>query len=358
MVNEKAFSQQFATDSARWRAVSENNERADGIFFYAVKTTGVYCRPSCTSKLPRCENVEYFQTAREAEKAGYRACKKCKPVSASTRQETEEKIIRACRILEQSEVTIKLKDLAEKIELSPFHFHRLFKKIVGITPKQYAMRQRAQRFQQQLGNSTSVTDAIYSSGFGSSGSAYDSKREQLAMEPRTYRRGAAGITIMYGIASCFLGWVVVGATERGICAVEFGDEPKRLPDRLQQRFPKAKLEEGDAPFQEILREVVDFIESPRKHFQLPLDIQGTAFQQQVWELLRQIKPGETMSYSEVATRLGKPGANRAVASACSANALAVIIPCHRVISKSGKAGGYRWGAARKKKLLESEQEES
>ena len=349
-------SAQFSTKSARWQAVCANDPAADGIFYYAVTTTGIYCRPSCRSKLPNQENVEFFPTPEHAQRAGYRPCKRCKPAAVSKTIETEEKIIRACRIIEESQVSIKLEELAARVHLSPYHFHRLFKKIIGITPKQYASRHRSERFQQQLRKSLSVTDAIYSSGYGSSGSAYDAKRDQLAMWPKAYRRGAAGITIHYGITTCFLGWVIVAATERGICAVEFSDEPAALTEQLQKRFPRAQLEKGDSSFQTLIKEVVDFIESPQERFHIPLDIQGTAFQQHVWEMLRQIKPGETMSYGEVAARLGKPKASRAVASACSANPLAVVIPCHRVISKTGKPGGYRWGAERKKKLLESEQE--
>lgn len=232
----------------------------------------------------------------------------------------------------------------------------MFKKIVGITPKQYASRQQSQRFQSHLKTSQSVTDAIYSSGYGSSGSAYDKKRDQLAMQPKAYRKGAAGITITYGVARCFLGWVIVGATDRGICAIEFGNDAELLPEQVQTRFPNAQLKKADVAFKTLLEEVVEFIESPQRAFEVPLDIQGTAFQQEVWEVLRQIKPGETVSYTDVAERMGKSSAVRAVASACASNKLAVVIPCHRVISKSGKTSGYRWGAERKVKLLQLEKE--
>jgi len=349
-------SAQFNTDDARWNAVSENRPDADGVFYYAVLTTGIYCRPSCRSKLPNRDNVEYFTASDDAEAAGYRACKRCKPTALSKAEETEQRIIRACRIIEDSETSIKLDDLATEVELSPYHFHRLFKKIVGITPKQYRSRHLSRRFQKNLRTSPSVTDAIYSSGYGSSGSAYDKKRGQLAMKPGIYRKGAEGVTIVYGLARCFLGWVIVAATDRGICAVEFGDDPEALPEQVQSRFPNSQLNKADSGFKKLINEVVDFIGSPKEIFQVPLDIQGTAFQQQVWEVLRQIKPGETMSYTDVAERLGKPHAVRAVASACASNKLAVVIPCHRVISKTGKSGGYRWGSERKKKLLELEQD--
>lgn len=349
-------SAQFNTDDARWTAVCENSSDADGAFYYAVITTGIYCRPSCRSKLPNRDNVEYFRSCNEAEAAGYRACKRCTPTAMSKAEEIEQKIIHACRIIEQSETSIKLDELATQVNLSSYHFHRLFKKIVGITPKQYASRHQSHRFQTNLKTSPSVTDAIYSSGYGSSGSAYDKKRNQLAMKPKEYRRGADGVTITYGLARCYLGWVIVAATDRGICAIEFGDDSKALPDQVQARFPNARLNKADRGFKTLIEEVVDFIESPKDTFHVPLDIQGTAFQQQVWEVLRQIKPGETMSYTDVAERMGKPKAVRAVASACASNKLAVVIPCHRVISKAGKTGGYRWGSERKKKLLESEQD--
>jgi AraC family transcriptional regulator of adaptative response/methylated-DNA-[protein]-cysteine methyltransferase len=291
-----------------------------------------------------------------AEAAGYRACKRCKPTALSKAKEIEQKIIDACRIIEQSETSIKLEKLATQVHLSPYHFHRLFRKIVGITPTQYASRHRSHRFQTNLTTSPSITDAIYSSGYGSSGSAYDKKRDQLAMKPKVYRRGADGVAITYGLAQCSFGWVIVAATDRGICAIEFGDDANALPEQVQARFPNAELNEADRGFTTLLEQVVDFLESPRNTFILPLDIQGTAFQQQVWEVLRQIKPGETMSYTDVAERMGKPKAVRAVASACASNKLAVVIPCHRVISKAGKTGGYRWGSERKKMLLESEQD--
>ena len=347
---------QFNTDDTRWNAVCKNSSDADGLFYYAVITTGIYCRPSCRSKLPNRDNVEYFMSCNDAEAAGYRACKRCKPTALSKVKEIEQKIIDACRIIEQSETSIKLEKLATQVHLSPYHFHRLFKKIVGITPQQYGSRHQSRRFQTNLTTSASITDAIYSSGYGSSGSAYDKKRDQLAMKPKVYRSGADGVTITYGLAQCSFGWVIVAATDRGICAIELGDKAKTLPGKVQARFPNAQLNKADMGFKTLIEEVVEFIESPKDTFHLPLDIQGTAFQQQVWEVLRQIKPGETLSYTEVAERMGKPKAVRAVASACAANKLAVVIPCHRVISKAGKIGEYRWGSKRKKILLESEQD--
>ena len=270
--------------------------------------------------------------------------------------EQEQKIIHSCRILEESETSLKLEELAAQVNLSPYHFQRLFKKIVGVTPKQYALRNQSRRFQKSLKTSPSITDAIYSAGYSSSGGAYDKTQDQLAMKPKVYRKGAVGVNIIYGLAQCFLGWIIVAATDRGICAIEFGDAPDALPAQVQNRFPKAQLKEADSCFKTLIKEVVDYIKSPRGDFKIPLDIQGTAFQQQVWNILRQVKPGETLSYTEVAERIGKPKAVRAVASACASNKLAVVIPCHRIISKAGKTGGYRWGIKRKRMLLESEKE--
>ena len=344
----------YSSDDARWKAVVDNNSSADGTFYYAVITTGVYCRPSCTSRLPNRTNVQYYSSCEDAETAGYRACKRCNPATDSKTLVIEKKIIHACRIIEESEISVKLAEIAKRVNLSPYHFHRLFKKIVGVTPKQYASRNQSQRFQKSLKTSGSVTDAIYSAGYGSSGSAYDKRQDQLAMKPKEYRKGATGIIITYGLANCFLGWVIVAASERGICAIEFGDDPDILPDQIQTRFPKSQLKKADIGFESLIKEVVDFIKAPDDKFQLPLDIQGTAFQQRVWNVLRQIKPGKTLSYSDVANKIGNPKAVRAVASACASNKLAVVIPCHRVISKDGKVSGYRWGTDRKKKLLDSE----
>jgi len=346
----------FKPDESRWNAIVNRDQNADGVFYYAVKTTGVFCLPSCSSRLPNRENVEYFDTWQKAESAGYRPCKKCNPTANSKSEEIEQKIIRACRSIEQSDTPLKLNDLAQEATLSPYHFHRLFKKIVGITPKQYSSRHQSHRFKESLTTSQSVTDAIYTAGYSSSSAAYNKRQDQLAMNPKAYRNGAAGITITYGLAECFLGWVIVAATERGICAIEFGDDPKTLPQQVQSRFLKARLQKAGSGFGSLIKEVVDFIKTPGNDFNIPLDIQGTAFQQQVWNVLRQIKPGGTVSYTEVAERIGNPNAIRAVAAACASNKLAVVIPCHRVISKDGKLSGYRWGVERKKMLLETERD--
>lgn len=348
----------YNSDNRRWHAITNREQAADGSFYYGVRTTGVFCRPSCSSRLPNRENVEYFINCKEAQSAGYRPCKRCKPTGNSQKEVIEQKIIIACRRIEQSNTPLKLDDLAKGAGLSPYYFHRLFKKLVGVTPKQYASHYQSQRFRKSLKSSESITDAIYNAGYSSSSGAYTKKRDHLAMKPKEYKAGGVGVVISYGLAECMLGWVIVAATDRGICAIEFGDDPALLPQQVQNRFPKARLEKAGPGFASLIEAVVDFIKAPHDSFNIPLDIQGTAFQQQVWNTLRQIRPGETLSYTEVAERIGNPNAVRAVATACASNKLAVVIPCHRVISKDGKISGYRWGAERKKTLLDNEREES
>ena len=347
----------YLTDTDRWHAVVERDTSADGCFYYGVKTTGIFCRPSCSSRLPNRENIEYFISSQEAKASGYRECKKCKPTETSIKEETQQKVIKACRIIENSNEIPKLADLAKEVGLSAYHFHRLFKKHIGVTPKQFASNYRSKRLKDNLKSRDSITEALYEAGYSSSSGLYNKNQDQLSMKPKEYKAGGIGITIQYGVAECILGWVIVAATDIGICSVELGDDPETLPKQLQDRFPKAMLIKAGPGFTRLVKEVVNFIKSPSDNFNLPLDIQGTAFQQQVWNILRQIKPGETMNYSEVAEKIGNPEAVRAVASACSSNKLAVVIPCHRVISKDGKLTGYRWGLDRKKILLENEKEE-
>lgn len=338
-------------EANRWNALIRREQVAEDAFFYAVKTTGVFCRPGCSSRLPKRENVEFFDTCEEAERAGYRPCKRCKPDSAAPQERLLELIIQACRSIEQSVTPPTLDKLAAEADLSPWHFHRLFRKTVGITPKQYGASLQGQRFRNSLKTEKSVTAAIYDAGFSSSGRAYDNARNRLAMAPSTYLNGSTGLTIRYGVARCFLGWIIVAAIDRGVCAIEFGDDPETLRTQVQACFPKAQFKEADSEFASVIEQVVAFIEAPGAAIDLPLDIQGTAFQERVWHALRQVPPGSTISYADLAERIGAPEAVRAVAQACAANKLAVAVPCHRVVRSDGKLSGYRWGVERKHVLL-------
>ena len=345
----------YNTDDRRWKAVARREQSADRCFYYAVMTTGIFCRPGCPSRLPKRENVEYFISSQAAMASGYRPCKKCKPTATNANEDTERKIIAACRIIENSTAVPKLADLARKLQLSPYYFHRLFKKVVGVTPKQFGSSHRSRRLSNSLKTSRSITDAFYDAGFSSSSGAYDKNQSQLSMKPKEYRAGGVGLTLHYGVAACTFGWIMVAGTDRGICSIEIDDDPALLLQQLQERFPQATVTQAGPGFANLVRDVVKFIKAPQNSFNIPLDIQGTAFQIQVWSILRQIEPGKTMSYTEVAEKIGNPKAVRAVAGACASNKLAVVIPCHRVISKNGELGGYRWGVERKKMLLDNEQ---
>jgi len=335
-------------DEERWDAVQRRDEQSAGQFVYGVTTTGIYCRPGCASKQPRRENVHFFDGWEEAEAAGFRACKRCAPHS--------EAILRACRLIEQAEETPSLTKLADQAGLSPSHFHRLFKRATGVTPRQYAVAARVRRVRADLQESETVTDAIYEAGFGSSSRFYEHSTETLGMKPSEYRNGGAGQRIRYAITPCYLGWALVAATGRGICALEFGDGPAELRECLRSRFPEATLIGDDPDFAGWIDRVLAFLDAPHGRLQLPLDIAGTAFQRRVWAALQEIPAGETASYGEIAARIGNPKAGRAVARACATNQIAVAIPCHRVVRADGEPGGYRWGVERKRELLKREAE--
>ena len=346
----------YSTDEARWNAVQERDEQAAGRFVYGVTTTGVYCRPGCASKQPRRENVRFFDTWEAAEAAGFRACKRCTPNAPVNAGPHDEAILRACRRIENSEEAPSLAELAHDAGLSPSHFHRLFTRATGVTPKQYALAQRARRVRASLGDSPTVTEAIYAAGFGASSRFYEGAVDTLGMTPTEYRNGGAGQRIRYAVAPCYLGWVLVAATERGVCALEFGDGPAELREHLRARLPGAHLVGDDPDFAGWIEQVLAFLDAPEAGLRLPLDVAGTAFQRRVWAALREIPAGATASYGEIAARIGKPKAGRAVAGACAANRIAVAIPCHRVVRRDGEPGGYRWGVERKRELLRREAE--
>ncbi len=350
-------SQEATNAEQRWLLIRQRDDSAANLFIYAVKTTGVFCRPGCSSRLPNRKNVIFYDDAGQARAAGFRPCKRCRPDSDESRPELTEAISTACRLIEESVEQPSLNQLASAVGYSPSHLHRLFKQAVGVTPKAYAAMCRSNRVRSQLQSDKSVTEAVYSAGYGTSSRFYEESDAVLGMKPSEYRDGAAGIAICASVATTSLGLLLVAATERGLCALEFGEDETELLQRLRNRFPHAVLQESDE-FEDWVTRVVEFVDVPSRGLSLPLDIQGTAFQKRVWEALRNIPAGRTATYSEMARRLGQPRAARAVASACAANKLAVAVPCHRVVRNDGGLGGYRWGLERKKELLWREAEQA
>ena len=347
----------YATDEARWQAVQARDPGADGQFVYAVRTTGVYCRPSSSARLPRRENVEFFDSGEAAEAAGYRASRRRKGDRTSAAFERAGLVARACRLIEASETPPNLDELAAQAGMSRFHFHRVFRAETGVTPKAYASAHRARRLRDELSaNDASVTDAIYGAGFNSNSRFYEASDQLLGMRASDYRAGGVGAVIRFAVGECSLGAILVAQSQRGICAILLGDDADALVRELQDQFPKAQLIGGDAGFEQRVAQVVGFIEAPSIGLNLPLDVRGTAFQERVWQALRAIEAGSTVSYREIAERIGAPNAVRAVAQACAANHIAVAIPCHRVVRRDGDISGYRWGVARKRELLRREAE--
>ncbi len=341
----------------RWAAVLARDAAADGTFVYAVRSTGVYCRPSCAARTARPENVEFHGSPAEAERAGFRPCKRCRPNGAPPAEADAARVAAACRLIESAEGPLPLADLAARVGLSPRHLHRLFKASTGLTPRAYAAARRAERVREALARGSEVTKAVYGAGYGSSARFYAGSGDVLGMTPGRYRTGGGGAAIRFAVGECSLGAILVAASERGVCAISLGDDPDALVRALQDRFPRAELIGGDVDFEALVARVVGFVEAPHLGLDLPLDVRGTTFQERVWQALRAIPPGATVSYTELAERVGAPKAVRAVAGACAANTLAVVIPCHRVVRSDGKLSGYRWGVARKRALLAREAEE-
>jgi AraC family transcriptional regulator of adaptative response/methylated-DNA-[protein]-cysteine methyltransferase len=348
---EKTMSAVFSTDEERWAAVTRRDRSADGAFYFSVRTTGVYCRPSCAARRARRENVRFHATAREAEAAGFRACRRCRPDRPAPAAPHSAAVARACRVIETAEEHPTLEALARSAGMSRFHFHRVFKATTGITPRAYAAAHRAQRARKELTRSHTVTEAIYGAGFNSSGRFYATATEELGMTPTNFRSGGQGTAIRFAVGACSLGSILVATTDKGVCAIVLGDDPAALVRELQDRFPKARLIGGDKGFAELVAKVVGFVETPARGLDLPLDVRGTAFQRRVWHALRKIPAGSTASYTEIARRIGAPTSVRAVAQACASNAIAVAIPCHRVVRTDGGLAGYRWGVKRKRALL-------
>lgn len=358
-MNERSTSSPFATDEARWQAVLARDPSADGHFVYAVRTTGIYCRPSSPSRHPRRAHVEFFDTEEAAERAGYRQSQRRRGDRGAVLKARAELVAACCRKLDEAEQPITLKELAAQMGFSPAHLHKLFKAETGLTPRAYAAAARARRVRQELTDATNtVTDAIYEAGFSSSSRFYEASQQLLGMHASDYRAGAPGLTIRFAIGQCSLGAILVAQSVKGICAILLGDDPELLLHELQDQFSKAQLIGADEEFEQLIAQVIGFIEAPELGLSLPLDLRGTVFQERVWTALREIPPGVTLSYKELAQRIGAPTASRAVAQACGANAIAVAIPCHRVVRRDGDISGYRWGVERKRELLRRERHES
>jgi AraC family transcriptional regulator, regulatory protein of adaptative response / methylated-DNA-[protein]-cysteine methyltransferase len=335
----------------KWQQVMARDARQDGRFVFAVRTTGIYCRPSCPSRRPRRDSVEFFANPNDAERAGYRACLRCKPTEVSAQAQY---VMRARQLLDESEGVMTLAELSERVGLSPFHLQRLFKRATGLSPREYQSAQRMQHVKSGLRKGDDVTTALYDAGFGSPSRLYEKAPQQLGMTPGEYRRGGSGATIHYALIPTPLGRMLLAATDRGLCAVRFGESVAALEQELRAEFHSAQLRRDEGLMKPYVESLVSAIRGDNSPIDLPLDLRATAFQQKVWDILRRIPRGETRSYTEVARELGEPRAVRAVARACASNPVALAIPCHRVVRSDGQLAGYRWGVDRKKKLLQSE----
>jgi AraC family transcriptional regulator, regulatory protein of adaptative response / methylated-DNA-[protein]-cysteine methyltransferase len=337
----------------RWQAVIARDASRDGVFVFAVTSTGVYCRPSCPSRRPRRERVKFFSRPDEAERAGFRACLRCRPRDADSRIKTVENICQFLR--EHTDESVTLAALGERFGMNPFHLQRVFKSVLGVSPREFVDALRMKSFKSQLRSGRSVTDAIYEAGFGSSSRLYERSGPQLGMTPATYQRGGKGMFIRYTTLDSPVGRMLLAATDHGVCAISFGEPDGGLLEGLRSEFPDATVRRGDVVLRRWVRALLEQLHGERPLPQLPLDVQATAFQRRVWEHLQSIPYGTTKSYGEVARDIGQASGARAVASACASNPVAVAIPCHRVVRGTGDLGGYRWGTERKKALLEMEQ---
>jgi AraC family transcriptional regulator of adaptative response/methylated-DNA-[protein]-cysteine methyltransferase len=342
------------TDDARWNAVQKRDRESDGKFVFAVSSTGVYCRPSCPSKRPRRDNVTFYRLPKEAESAGFRACLRCRPQALSGNPQQE--LVKAiCRYIEQHlDEQVTLAQLGNEFRQSPFHLQRTFKSVLGITPKEYANSCRMKDFRQNLKAGHSVTRAMHEAGYSSSSRLYSRTTSELGMDPAKYRRGAIAAPIRYTSADSPLGRILIAATDKGICSIQFADSDEELEQGLKHEFPFATRRRDDEGLAELTASLMQHMRGLEPAKMLPLDIQATAFQRRVWSYLQSIAFGETRSYSDVAKAIKQPSAVRAVANACATNPVAIAIPCHRVVRSNGEMGGYRWGLERKKALLEIE----
>lgn len=335
-----------------WKAVQNNDEKFNGAFVYAVNSTKIYCKPSCSSRLPKRENVRFFDDFDGAETNGFRACLRCKPKSEAANLQTKI-VLRACKLLE-SEEQISLKDLSARVDLSAAHLQKMFKQIIGVSPEKYAEAKRLEKFKSELKKGNDVTDSMYEAGFNSSSRLYENVSEKLGMTPKTYAKKGKNMQINYTITDCNLGKLLVARTEKGVCAVTFSDDPAILAANLLAEYKNAEIAENNTNLKDYVEAILANLTGTNKTLDLPLDLQATAFQMRVWDLLRKIPYGETVSYQQVAEKLGNAKAVRAVATACASNRVALVIPCHRVVRSNGELSGYRWGIERKKQILEKE----
>lgn len=337
--------------------MAQRQRSADGTFVYSVATTGIYCRPSCGARRPRPENVAFHASPQDAERAGFRACKRCKPRNAAS-QDQASVIAAVCRRIDASDSRPAVSTLAAEIGWSVSRFHRAFRHETGMTPRGYMDARRAESVRSTLPNASSITQAIYDAGFNSSGRFYEQAPRALGMTPSTFRKGGLGERVRFALGESTLGALLVAATDRGICGLSLGDDPQALLEELQARFHGAELVGGDAAFERLVAVVAGWMDQPGAPLRLPLDVRGTVFQRRVWRALVEIPVGETATYAQIAGAIGKPTSTRAVARACAANEIAIAIPCHRVVRQDGSPSGYRWGLARKQLLLRREAAES
>ncbi len=338
----------------RWAQVRARDKSQASIFYYSVNTTGVYCKPSCAARLARPEHVAFYSSCEEAERAGFRPCKRCKPGQPDLAETHSKMVIEICHLIENSDQIINLETLANKAGLSVYHFHRVFKAITGLTPKAYSVAHQAKKVRNELSKNTTVTEAIFEAGYNSNSRFYEKSTQLLGMTPSSYKAGGANALIRFAIGECSLGAILVANSERGVCAIFLGENPEKLVQDLQDMFPRAQLIGADRDYEALIAKVIGFIEAPSLGLDLPLDVRGTAFQQRIWKALQKIPAGTTVSYTDIAQLIGSPKSSRAVASACAANKIAVAIPCHRVVRNDGALSGYRWGVDRKRMLLEME----
>ncbi len=350
---------QSDTDAARWASLQAHDKSADGSFVYAVRTTGVFCRPSCPARTPKRENVTFYPNAAQAQAAGYRPCQRCRPLAALGRDPNSALMQdMAAYIVAHAGQALPLARLADQAGLSPFHFQRIFKAVIGVSPKEYQAAERLRAFKDRLREGGSVLNATFDAGYGSTSRVYEQVTNNLGMTPSAYRNGGAGEAIVYAARDTSLGLLMMAATERGVCFVQFNDSAAALLDQLAREFPKARLEpashDASAPLDAWMAALAKHLGGAGPRPDLPLDLRGTAFQIKVWRFLISVKPGDVVSYAELAAGAGAPRAIRAAASACAANRVAVLVPCHRALRADGGLGGYRWGLPRKRALLDAE----